>query len=244
MTLDIESALTGGVRCAVSRNGAVLAAAYAAVAVVWQVSVNSLFAATVFADLDEAVGSPTVDAPAPVLTVAAVVMLAVLTHVGVVAIRVFVGGHRDSIPSELYTRNAAFAVLNMIVGGIVFSIILLLGTLAFVVPGVIAYVAFAFMSVYVAVEDDNFVAAFRNSWRLTRGHWVRLFALLLVVMIGVGVIAGVVTFATTFGIAVAGGSDAATLATVVVYAPLWLVIMGVLAEAFTQLRADAEPTLG
>jgi len=113
---------------------------------------------------------------------------------------------------------------------------MLVGSVLFVIPGIIAYIAFIFMIVYVAVEDKNFIAGFRDSWQLTRGHWLRLFGLLLVIVAGVGLISGMLTAMTSLVVGVIAGEAAGILLSGVVGLPFSLLILATLAEAFTQLR--------
>jgi len=110
------------------------------------------------------------------------------------------------------------------------------GSVFFVIPGIIAYVAFIFMIMYVTVEDRNFVAGFRDSWNLTRGHWLRLFGLLLLVVAGIGLISGVLTAMTSLVVGAVAGEATGILLSGVVGLPFSLLILAILAEAFTQLR--------
>lgn len=111
--------------------------------------------------------------------------------VTIAAIRTFVSGETEQIPDEYVTHNLGWAVLNLVIGGIVFGIVLAIGFALLFVPGVFLLVSLFFWAVYVVVEDQSFVEGFQNSWRLTRGHRLRLFALGLVtvaiaVLVGIG----------------------------------------------------------
>ncbi|MFB9809485.1 hypothetical protein ACFFQF_32425 [Haladaptatus pallidirubidus] len=70
-----------------------------------------------------------------------------------------------------------WAAINFVIGGIIFGIIVALGFVALIVPGIFLLVTLAFWTVYVAVEDQNFIKAFRSSWGLTRGYRLNLFVL-------------------------------------------------------------------
>jgi hypothetical protein len=184
----------------------------------------------------ENVALPAIDAPLAVSVSAAILMLLGLQWLTVVAIRTFVGGHTQAIPSEYYTRNIVPVLLNSLVGGLIYTVLMFVGSVLFVIPGIIAYVAFIFMIVYVTVEDKNFIAGFRDSWQLTRGHWLRLFGLLLVVVAGIGLISGVLTAMTSVVVGAIAGEGIGILLSGVVGLPFSLLILGTLAEAFTQLR--------
>jgi membrane-anchored glycerophosphoryl diester phosphodiesterase (GDPDase) len=89
---------------------------------------------------------------------------------------------------------------------------------------------------YIAVEDENFIAALRDSWQLTRGHWIRLFLLLLLVTVGVSVVAGTLSAISGFVVTTYAGRALGTLVYGMISLPSSLLTIGILAEAFTQLR--------
>lgn len=116
--------------------------------------------------------------------------------VNIVAIRVFVSDETERLPSELFTRRMGWVVLNAIVGGIVFGIAVGIGFVLLVIPGIFLLVTLAFWTVFVAVEDQNFVEGFQSSWSLTKGHRLRLLGLgiaVMVVAVIVGAVAGIVS---------------------------------------------------
>ncbi|MDV7351263.1 MULTISPECIES: hypothetical protein [Halorubrum] len=238
MTLNIGSSLAGGIRRVANRNGLLLMVAYLIIGAAWQIP----FYSAVVTGLEQSgtptenVALPSIDAPLAVSVSAAILMLLGLQWLTVVTIRTFVGGHTRAIPSEYYTRNIVPVLLNSLVGGLIYGVLMFVGSVLFVIPGIIAYVAFIFMIVYVAVEDKNFIAGFRDSWQLTRGHWLRLFGLLLVVVAGIGLISGVLTAITSLVVGAIAGQAMGILLSGVVGLPFSLLILATLAEAFTQLR--------
>jgi hypothetical protein len=189
----------------------------------------------------ENIALPAIDAPLAVSVSAAILMLLGLQWLTVVTIRTFVGGHTRVIPSEYYTRNTVPVLLNSLIGGLIYVVLMFVGSVFFVIPGIIAYVAFIFMLVYVAVEDKNFIAGFRDSWRLTRGHWLRLCGLLLIIVGGIGLIAGGLTAMTSLVVGAIAGEGMGILLSGVVGLPFSLLILAILAEAFTQLRESQQP---
>ncbi|MFB6154792.1 MAG: hypothetical protein ABEJ22_02785 [Haloferacaceae archaeon] len=227
----------------VSRTGALVLVVYGLVSLAYLPTSNGLMK-TVFErqgiPVSEA-GLVTYDAPLWVYSVAFVVLLVALTYVGILAVRVFVAGERDTIPSAFYTRNIVRVFVNYVVGGLVFSIVLVLGTLLLVVPGIVAYVSFVFMVMFVAAEDENFVAALRHSWKLASGERLRIFALLVVLFVGMALVGGVVTMGLSI-LSVAGvlSRGAASIVTSLVYMPLTLYFLAVVAAAYNQLRDEAD----
>lgn len=235
MSLQIGSTITNGLRRVANRNGLLFVLASVLVGTAWQVAFNSAVAASLPPELSGQL-APMIDAPLPVLAVFAVVFFLVLPVVSVAAIRTFVAGETDHVPREFVTRRIGWVVANLLVGGMVLSVLVMIGTVLLVIPGIVVYVALLFMAVFVAVEDENFVAAMADSWRLTRGNWLRLFALILIVTVPFTV--AITVLSTALAIAVGQASAAATLVTVAISMAFSVAILGVLAEAFERLRDE------
>ena len=242
MSLQIRSSLTGGIGRCLNRNGLLLALAYVFVGVVWQVLLYSAVVAAVgqSATPSGASALPTVDLPLAVSAGGAVVALVLLQYLTIVTIRTFVGGHTRTIPAEFYTRNIPYVLVNSIVGSLALGLVIFVGSILFVVPGIIAYVAFVFTLLYIAAEDQSFIAAFRSSWNVTRGNWLRLFGLLVIVLVGITVVPGVLSALTSAVFSTTLGPALATLASGTLTLPFSLLLLGILAEAFTQLRTTQE----
>ncbi|PSQ56787.1 hypothetical protein BRD22_04610 [Halobacteriales archaeon SW_8_68_21] len=243
MSLQIGATISNGLRRVANRNGLLLVLASVVLGTAWQVAFNSAVAAALPSEIAGEL-APAVNGPLPVLVALAVATFLLLPVLSIAAVRTFVAGETDRIPREFFTRRMVWVVANLVVGGLAFSVLLMIGTLLLVIPGIVVYVSLLFMTVFVAVEDENFVAAMRDSWQLTRGSWLRLFGLLLVVIVPFTVAAT----ALSTGLAVAFGSTSAvpTLVTVALSMPFSVVILGVLAEAFVRLRdeRDREPGSG
>ncbi|XGI84135.1 hypothetical protein ACEU6E_02485 [Halorutilales archaeon Cl-col2-1] len=234
MSLSIGSSVSGGIRRIANRNGALFVVVYALVGVIWQVTVNSFMMSMMRERGAEMTGDTfavTVDLPLSILGVAGVVMFILLGYLSILATRTFVGGHTDSIPSEYYSRNIGWALINIFVGGVAYGILVVVGSFLLLIPGIIAYVAFVFMVPYIAVEDDSFVTALKKSWNLTRGHWLRLFVVLLIIF-GAGIVAGGISSL----IALATGTQ--IIGTAISMA-VSVVSLGIIAEAFVQLRSGS-----
>ena len=151
------------------------------------------------------------------------------------AIRIFVSDETRRVPREALTRNGLRAVLNYVVVSIVFGIVVLLGLVALVIPGLFLLVTLAFWAVSVAVEDENFLAGFRRSWALTGGHRLRVFGLGLVVVLSTTVVSVVLSLGGLFGgtlgsiLLAVGSASGGTITTVFTFA--------VLAVAYNRLVA-------
>jgi hypothetical protein len=237
VSLNIGSSLTGGIGRVANRNGAIIVLAYLTVGSVWQVAFYSAFV-TWLQQSDPSVSGvslPVVQAPLSALVGACIALLLLLQYLTIVAIRTFVDGRSGKIPSEYYTRNVGIALVNSVLGSIAFGLVVTLGSLL-LIPGIIAYVAFIFVVFYIVVKDENFIAAFRDSWTLTRGHWLSLCGLLLVTIIGVGFVSGFLSALASLVLGVIGKPTLGTLAVGVVSLPFSVVTLGILSEAFNQLQ--------
>lgn len=239
MSLHIGRTLRESGSLLLSRTGAILLACYLLFNVANVVVSNAIVAAAY-----RRVGLGEVAAALPAvfempLSVAAGGYLSLLvlgTYLSVVSVRTFVAGARESFPGGALTRNVPRAVLNVFVGGFVYGVAVVLGMVLFVIPGLVAYVAFLFLLPYIAVEDRNFVDALRESYRLSKGNWLTLGVLVLIIVAGstlsgavVGLLAGLVV-----------PPGLAQLSFVLVQTPVSLYTVAVIAVAFTQLREGTD----
>ena len=151
--------------------------------------------------------------------------------VSIAAIRVFVSDETERLPREFFTRNMGWAVVNFIVGAIVFGIVVGLGFVALIIPGIFLLVTLWFWSAFVAVEDQNFIEGFRGSWGLTRGHRLKLLLLGIVVAL-VGMVVGAV-----FGTGAVGGALVGFVFAQAASAIVTVFSTAALAIAYTELTA-------
>ncbi|MDB2283626.1 hypothetical protein PM030_17540 [Halorubrum ezzemoulense] len=136
MTLNIGSSLAGGISRVANRNGLLLLVAYLLIGAAWQIP----FYSAVVTGLEQSgtptgnVALPAIDAPLAVSVSAAILLLLGLQWLTIVTIRTFVGGHTQEIPSEYYTRNIVPVLLNSLVGGLIYAVLMLVGSVLFVAP--------------------------------------------------------------------------------------------------------------
>lgn len=237
MSLQIGAALHSGATALLSRTGGILFGLYT-VLMAGLVSVSNTMVVRLYerAGLAEAASAVPllIDVALPVAVAGYLLLTLVATYLSVVATRTFVAGATSAFPDDAFTRNVPLAVLNVVVGGIAYSIILLLGTVALVVPGIIAYIALIFMVPYIAVEDRNFVDALRASFTLSRGNWLALFVLLVIPIAAAGIVGGIGGAVSSLLLPQAVGQ----LVLALVQAPVSLYLLAVIAAAFDQLRDD------
>jgi len=193
MSLNIGRALQEGIARTLSRAGLLLTVAWFVLGLLNQLAYNSAIAG-VLPDVPNqpmATLGPTL--PLSPTAAGAVVFVLYLGSFVVVAaaLRTFVTGETGTVPGEYVTRNLGWMLVNYFVGYLVFAVALWVGFLLLVVPGLILLVSLYFWYVLVAVEDQNFVEAFRNSWSLSVGNRWQLLGLGLIVMVVGSVFYGV-----------------------------------------------------
>ncbi|MBX0288220.1 hypothetical protein EGH22_17970 [Halomicroarcula sp. F28] len=243
MSLQIGPVLRSAGAQLLSRTGAILLAAYIALTAALLPLSN-----TMLVRIYERVGLTepaeviplVLDVPLSVAVGGYLLGVLVGSYLSVVAVRTFVAGDGGQFPSGAFTRNVPLAIANVVVGGLVYGLAVAVGSLLLVVPGLLAYIAFLFMLPYVAVEDRNFVDALRSSYRLSKGNWLMLGVLLLVVVGvsgGVGAVGGVVA-----GLLLPPALGQLSLAAI--QSPASLFSLAVIAAAFDQLRGASDDGSG
>jgi hypothetical protein len=242
MSLQIGPALRAGATQLCSRTGAILLAGYLVLMAAFLTASNTLVAA-LYRQIGLSEGATALplvlDIPPSVAAGAYLAGIVAAAYHSLVAVRTFVAGARGSFPAGAFTRNVPLGMANVLVGGIAYGLLVAIGSVALVVPGVVAYVAFVFMLPYVAVEDRNFVGALRGSYRLSKGHWLLLFVLVVIVVSMASLLGGVAGLLSALLLP----PMLAQLAIVVVQAPASLYTLAVVAAAFNQLRDDeADPS--
>lgn len=191
MELDLEQALRTGIQRTFKPTGLVLASAYFVLG-----TISAAAAQTLTAELGGTffeVSQPSIALPVSAEIAFLLMMVAGLanTIASIVAVRTLVGEATERIPRQHLTRNMGYAFINIAVGGLAYSIAVLLGLVLFIVPGLYIMSALYFWTIYVAVEDQNFIEAFKSSWKLTEGNRLKVFLLLLVLMTISAVLSGV-----------------------------------------------------
>ena len=215
MPIPIETVLRRGINRTVARNGLLLVAVLYVVSTVnaivglgvqrWITTRGVLpmdvpFSRGMDAGVSREVGTALFAIPPAVGAVVSLLAGVATIVLTIGALRTFVSDETERLPSEHFTQNMVWPGLNFLIGTIVFGVLVALGFVFLIVPGVFLLVALAFWTVYVSVEDENFVEAMQDSWGLTRGHRVRLF------LLGVAVAVIAIVVSALFGVAgVVGG---------------------------------------
>lgn len=103
----------------------------------------------------------------------------------IAAIRTFVRDESTPTQSDYFTKSDILVIVNLVIGLIGFSLLVGVGLLLLIVPGIFVLVSLWLFSVYVIVEKQNFVRSYISSWRATRGRRLRLFGLGVLIVLSV-----------------------------------------------------------
>jgi hypothetical protein len=252
MSVNIETVLRRGISRTVARNGLLLAAVLYVVSTInaivglgvqrWIANRGVLprsvpFSRGMDAEVSREMGAALFAIPPAVGAVVSLLAGLATIVLTIGALRIFVSDETERLPSEHFTRNMVWPGLNVLVGTIVFGVLVAFGFVFLVIPGIFLLVALAFWTVYVAVEDENFVAAMQDSWGLTRGHRLRLFIL------GVAVAVVAIVVSAVFGVAGIVGGVVSVIITQVGSALTTVFTLATLAAAYEELAAlPAEET--
>lgn len=200
MTFSIEKAIREGIQRTFARNGLLLVGVVIFISVVdvaggvaidmiftrgsWAITAESFtssgFSVTTYSLsgfgeqtegqglTDDLIGFGFLSASAAsVYSIVTTVMWAAFWIIGT---RIFASDHTDTIPREFIRHNIGFATLNVVVGRVVVSWLVVIGFLLLIVPGVILSIAMLFVAHAIAIRDEHFVNAMRHSWRLMKPH--------------------------------------------------------------------------
>ncbi|WP_251343748.1 hypothetical protein [Haloplanus halophilus] len=249
MSLDIPAAIEDGLSRLPTRVAAILFVAYLVVGVLSTVASQTVGLAVMErlqAMLDPANAPPggpgaMSGGASPLaldvgLAVAAVLFLAqivVAQALGVVTIRTFVSSARREFPDSL-SRRFGWVVVNALVAGFVVNVLIFVGGIFLIIPGIYLAVALYFVQFEVIVEDKNVVDALRDGWALTSGRRLHVFLLLLVIF-AIGLASAVPAYLLGM---VNAPALAVVAVSVVLGAVTGLVVAAIGSRAYVQLKPD------
>ncbi|WP_273836756.1 hypothetical protein [Halococcus sp. PRR34] len=222
MTLGVASVLRESLRRLATGPALLLLLAFAVVQ-----TLVALLAGPVYRIVPDAVlsgsGDPftlTLD-PVPVIGLAVVCVVA--GYVGLVTIRVF-ATRWGVVEREHLTRGVAPALANWLVGALVVAVLVAIGLVVLIVPGVFVLGALLLALPFVAVEDANAASALRRSWAATDGHRTTLLGIAIAVLLIDAVLFAVsVVLATALTGSLAPlGLFAGAIAVAIAFVLLWI----------------------
>jgi hypothetical protein len=106
-------------------------------------------------------------------------------------------------------QRAGRRLAPLIVATVLYFLIVAVGFVLVVIPGILFAVWFAFYGQVVVAERGRPIKSFGRSRRLVRGHWWRVFGILIVAWLLVAFVAGLVESGILAGVEAANPSDQA-----------------------------------
>lgn len=235
MTLQIGQALGRGTRRSLSLSGIVLISSILVFQIAITGAINTVIMQLLPPEPVEAAGPVGFTFPVPTAVAVAILVIGMLfgTAVYLAAARLLARDLSElgSIPMELLTHRFGWAFLATIAVSIVLTIVIPIGLVFLLIPGIFLAISFQFAIYAVAVEDRGPIDALRRSWELASGNRWRLFGLGLIVFV-VSAIGGGVTSLASFVSPAAGQA-----VSLVINSVFTIVAYGILADAFIQLRS-------
>jgi hypothetical protein len=207
MNVDIGEIVSTGFKRTFKRNGLILAGLMLAVSLFNMVASQSLFSQ--MPSLMTSTGTQMAQAyplaigmPVPLALVLQLAGVIASTVLGIGAVRTLVSSETSNLPKSNFTENLLMPFLNLLVGGIVYTIIIFAALAVPAAPGYILVLAgvetigivlavlggiagigltlflmtaLFYWNIFVIVEDQNFVSALQSSWEATEDKRIKLF---------------------------------------------------------------------
>ncbi len=178
MSFDIGAAFVGGLKNLWNKATLTIVLALTFVYLLQDFGIDTLTAWDgQAANAPLAIGSSA--ATASVLLLASTVLTVLLA---LTALRFYSSGSSE-LEESMYKENLLMPAINFVVGVVAFSILVGFGFLLLIVPGLFLLTALYFYSFRIAVEDENFIQAFKSSYSLTEGNRLELFGLGVIVTV-------------------------------------------------------------
>jgi len=125
-------------------------------------------------------------------------MLVVITLVSLfltgTIIRMVYDATRKRLSLKRAMKFVASKYLTILAATVLFSIIIGLGFLALIIPGIYLAVRLFFYDYSILVDGEDTFSSLRKSWKIMKGRWWDLFGLLIVVAIPIVVISFLLGF--------------------------------------------------
>jgi hypothetical protein len=233
MSLNIGDAISAGWEKLTTTAGLQLGALYVVAVLLTGIgsqSITATLAPEMSRSTQSALAFPIGVTGGTVLLIVGLLLGAVLT---VVVLRTVAhdAAELDAIPSGV-TAALPKTVLFLIVAGFIQGILIGIGFVLLVIPGIFVLVSLYFTQVYIAVEGEGPLEALSSSWGLSKGDRLPIFGLVIVLgVIGV--------FGTILGEVVSVASPLlGSLLSLTVSGFLTIFTSGVLVDAYHQLSSD------
>jgi len=237
MGFKLSHAISDGLRRTLTKTGGLLFIGFLIIQIVTQATVNTAVLSYF------PIGTSTQMGPSTglVLPVSGTVALALFAALLVLSAAFFVVigramvqplGDFSTVPADA-TRHLGRTTLAMLLGGVVVSMSVFVGTLFFLVPGLFLATSFLFIAFTIAAEDRSVIGGLKRSWALASGSRLKLFVLVILTTVFGGVIGGIAPLLDLTGVPVTSEVIIA-----VVTAVFMTLYYGILAASYIQLRDD------
>lgn len=111
-----------------------------------------------------------------------------------VVIRMIYDATRKRLSLKKAVKFVASRYLTILAATILFSIIVGLGLLALIIPGIYLGIRLFFYEYSILIDGEDTFGSLKKSWKIVKGRWWDLFGLLIVVMVPAVVIGFLVGF--------------------------------------------------
>jgi len=206
MSLEIDRALREGFDRTISRNGLLLVGVFLVFSLANLVVGQSLIRAAEPLLLEQFSGLPeeaaaqfestleqsrpfAIPMSYPVALGLTLVAAVVAEAIRIASIRVFAAEQQSTFPRARVTHRLVAATINGVVAGLLVAVIVGIGAIFLLLPGIYAALSLYFVRQEVAVENKNFLDAIRDSWALTGGSRWEVLGLAIILFV-IGLIAG------------------------------------------------------
>ncbi len=122
-------------------------------------------------------------------------LIAYVLGLAVIIVGLDTFGNEGDTFAEFETDNIGWNVLHLFLGSIVFGILVTVGLLLFVIPGLLFIVFLFFFPAAIALDNQSFFEAFSTSASIARNNFlstVGLILLALVVFIALGIVGWII----------------------------------------------------
>ncbi len=84
--------------------------------------------------------------------------------------------------------NVAFQkFISLLIAGLIYGSLMILGFISFVLPGVFVAVIFSLSAPVIVIEDKGVFESFKRSNGLVRGSWMKVFTVIFIILFMVGI---------------------------------------------------------
>ena len=240
MALQLGDAVSDGIRRTFTRTGGILFIGFFAIQLSIQTSINSaLLGFLPPAAAEQFSTNAGLALPIPgSFGLAILAVLIILSSAFFVVLSRTLAQPRSELPTfpATATRRLGRTTVIAIVGGLIVSVSIMIGTIFLVLPGVFLAVSCLFFIFAVAVEDLGLIESLKRSWGLARGSRIKLGLLVVSSAIFGGIIGVIAPLLDLAGIPVVADIAICVLTTVF-FVPYYAII----ASAYRQLHNNEHP---